>query len=248
MNKRFLLLAFAFLFIGKCLGQGLLQTDRPDQTEGVFIVGKKIFQIETGVLAAQNRGGKSNYLLPTTLLKYGLSDHFELQTIVDLVPENGSFGLSPVSLGFKANLAKEKGARPEIAVIGRVQVKNLSSPEFTSPKSLPMFRVAFQNTLSDVVVLGYNVGMQWNEMEKPSYILSASSNFHLSKELVLYAELFNSTRQNSLLNPIADMGLMYAIQNRFIVDASIGKYLNPNQEENLYVTVGFTTRFGYKER
>jgi hypothetical protein len=111
-----------------------------------------------------------------------------------------------------------------------------------------MFRVAFQNTLSDVVVLGYNVGMQWNEMEKPSYILSASSNFHLSKELVLYAELFNSTRQNSLLNPIADMGLMYAIQNRFIVDASIGKYLNPNQEENLYVTVGFTTRFGYKER
>jgi hypothetical protein len=248
MNKKLLLIAFAFLFFGKCLGQSLLQTDRPDQTEGVFIVGKKIFQIETGVLAAQNRGGKSNYLLPTTLLKYGLSDNFELQTIVDLVQENGSFGLSPISLGFKANLAKEKGARPEIAVIGRVQVKNLSSREFTSPKSLPMFRVAFHNTLSNVVVLGYNLGMQWNEFEKPSYILSASSNFHLNQKLTLYTELFNHTRENSLLNPIADLGAMYAIQNRYILDASLGKYLNTNQEENLYFSVGFTTRFGYQER
>ena len=248
MNKKLIFLACAFLFFGKCLGQGLLQTDRPDQTEGVFIVGKKIFQVETGILVAQNRGGQSNYLFPTTLLKYGLSENFELQSVVDLVQENGAYGLSPVSLGFKANLLKEKGARPEIAVIGRVQVKNLSTREFTSPKSLPMFRIAFHNTLSNVVVLGYNVGMQWNEFEKPSYILSASSNFHLSKELVLYAELFNSTRENSLLNPIADIGAMYAIQNRFILDASIGKYLNPNQEENLYLTVGFTTRFGYKER
>ena len=248
MNKTLLLLSLVFLFIGKCLGQSLLQTDRPDHTEGVFSVGKKIFQIETGILATQNRSSNFSYLVPTTLLKYGLSDNFELQTVVDLVQENGSFGLSPVSLGFKANLAKEKGARPEIAVIGRVQVKNLSSREFTSPKSLPMFRIAFQNTLSEVVVLGYNVGMHWNEYERPSYILSASSNFHLNQKLTLYTELFNHTRENSLLNPIADLGAMYAIQNRYIVDASIGKYLNPNQEENLYVTIGFTTRFGYQER
>lgn len=248
MNKKLFLLSCVFLFGVKCLAQGLIQTDRPDQTEGVFIVGKKIFQLETGLLTAQNRSGERNYLLPTTLLKYGVSNNFELQTIVDLVQENGEFGLSPVSLGFKANLGKEKGARPEIAFIGRVQVKNLSGKEFNVNRSLAMFRIAFQNTLSDVVVLGYNLGMQWNEFEKPSYILSASSNFNISKELVLYAELFNFTQDNSLLNPIADMGAMYAIQNRFILDASIGKYLNPTLEEDVYLTIGFTTRFGHEKR
>ncbi len=247
MNKKLLLIAFAFLFGIKCLAQGLIQTDRPDQTEGVFIVGKKIFQIETGVLAAQNRGGESNYLLPTTLLKYGLSDNFELQSVVDVSSSNGNFGLIPVSLGFKANLWKEKGILPEFAVIGRVQLINLGTKESRLTKNVPMVRLAFQNNLSPLFVLGYNLGVQWYEFEKPGYIVSSSLNYHLNKKATLYAELFNETSTTAFFNPIADLGAMVLVSKELIIDASIGKYLNESEGSSFYYTLGLTTRVDFNK-
>lgn len=232
----------------KVISQELIQTDRPDQTEGVFIVDKNTLQVETGFFAGKNQDGTYNYLIPTALLKFGINEHLELQSLIDIININGKYGFSPVALGFKANFVKEKGIRPEIALISRVQIKNLGSKEYNINRTLTMFRVAFQNTLSDLVVLGYNVGMQWNEFEKPSYILSVSSNFNVSKTLTLYGELFNFTSEESFLNPIVDFGGMYTIKNRVIVDAAFGKHLNPSNDQNFYLTVGLTTRFGFQKK
>lgn len=248
MIKKSILLTILALFSREVLSQELIQTDRPDQTEGVFVVDKRTLQIETGFLAGKNQDQTYNYLIPTALLKFGLAKNFELQSVIDVISINGKYGFSPVALGFKANFLKEKGLRPEIALIGRVQIKNLGGKEYNINRTLTMFRVAFQNTLSDLVVLGYNVGMQWNEFEKPSYILSVSSNFNLSRQLTLYTELFNFTSEDSFLNPIVDFGGMYAFKNRFIVDGAFGKHLNPSNNQNFYFTLGFTTRFKFQKK
>ncbi|RIW17460.1 transporter [Algoriphagus lacus] len=246
--KKAFLLTLLILFSEKLFSQELIQTDRPDQTEGVFVVDKKTLQIETGFFVGKNRDQTYNYIIPTTLLKYGITKNLELQSIIDVINIQGKYGVAPVALGFKANFVKEKGIRPEIALIGRAQVKNLGGQEYKINKTLTMFRVAFQNTLSDLVVLGYNFGMQWNEFEKPSYILSVTSNFNLSRQLTVYTELFNFTSEQSFLNPIVDFGGMYSFKNRFIVDAAIGKHLNPSNQQNFFFTLGFTTRFSFLKK
>lgn len=232
----------------KVISQELIQTDRPDQTEGVFIVDKNTLQVEAGFFAGKNYDGTYNYLIPTTLLKFGINKNLEIQSLIDVINVNGKYGMSPLSLGFKANFVKEKGILPEIALISRVQIKNLGGEEYNINRTLTMFRIAFQNTLSDFVVLGYNVGMQWNEFEKPSYVLSVSSNFNLSKRLTLYGEVFNISSEESFLNPIVDFGGMYIINNRIIVDASFDKYLNYSNGQNFFLTTGITTRFGFKKK
>ena len=248
MIKKLIFLSILALISVKGLSQKLIQTDRPDQTEGVFVVDKKTLQAETGFFAGINQDQTYNYLIPTVLLKFGVAKDFELQSIIDIININGNYGLSPVALGFKANLLKEKGLRPEIAFIGRAQIKNLGREEYKINRTLTMFRIAFQNTLSNLVVVGYNVGMQWNEFEKPSAIMSVSTNFNLSKQFTLYTELFNFTSETSFLNPIFDFGGMFAFKNRFIVDGAFGKHLKSSNNQNYYFTIGFTTRFNFQKK
>jgi hypothetical protein len=236
------------IFSEKAISQELIQTDRPDQTEGVFIVDKNTLQVETGFFAGKNQDGTYNFLIPTALLKFGINKHLELQSLIDIININGKYGFSPVALGFKANFVKEKGIRPEIALISKVQIKNLGSKEYNINRTLTMFRVAFQNTLSDLVVVGYNVGMQWNEFEKPSALMSVSTNFNISKQLTLYTELFNFTSEASFLNPVFDFGGMLAFKNRFILDGAFGKYLYLSNNQNYYFTLGFTTRFNFQNK
>lgn len=243
--RGFLFLSFLFLCVEKATAQDLLQTDRPDQTEGVFVVGKKTLQVETGFYAGKNRDQTHNYLIPTALIKFGIAKNLELQSLIDIININGDFGLSPVALGFKANFLKEKKNRPEISLIGRIQVKELGSKEYQINRTLSMFRIAFQNTVSDLYVVGYNVGMQWNEFEKPSYVMSVSNNFNLSKKLILFAEFFNFTSEETALNPIIDAGFLYSIKNCIILDGAFGKHLNNANNQNYYFTLGFTTRFSF---
>lgn len=246
--ERLALLVMLVLFSEKIFSQELIQTDRPDQTEGVFVVDKKTFQIETGFFAGKNQDKTHTFLTPTSLLKFGVAKNLEIQSVIDVITVNGNYGLSPVALGFKANFLKEKGIRPEISLIGRAQIKNLGSKEYNLNRTLTMFRIAFQNTLSDLLVLGYNVGMQWNEFEKPSYILSTSTNFNVSKRLTLFAEVFNFTNKESFLNPIVDFGGMYSFKNRFIVDAAFGKQFNKANNLDYYFNLGLTTRFSFRKK
>ncbi len=247
MNKKLFLFACVFLFGVKCLAQGLIQTDRPDQTEGVFIVKKNTLQFESGYFHEVLNNRSSLRILPTSLIKYGVSENFEIQSQVDVSSSSGNFGLIPVSLGFKANLWKEKGILPEFAVIGRVQLKNLGTKESRLTKNVPMVRLAFQNNLSPLFVLGYNLGVQWSEFEKPSYIVSSSLNYHLNKKATLYAELFNETSTATFFNPIADLGAMVLVSKELIIDASIGKYLNESKGSSFYYTLGLTTRLDFNK-
>lgn len=246
MIKKAIVVILLSLFSEKVISQELIQTDRPDLTEGVFVVDKKTLQIETGFFTGKNLDHSNNYVIPTVLLKFGIAKNLELQSIIDIISVNGNYGLSPVAIGFKANLLKEKGRRPEIALIGRAQIKNLGGEKYKINKTLTMFIVAFQNTLSDIIVIGYNVGMQWNEYEKPSAVMSVSTNFNLSNRFTLFTELFNFTNEVSILNPTLDFGGMYSFKNRFIFDGAFGKNLKGSNNQNYFFTLGFTTRFNFQ--
>ena len=77
MAQKFILLACAFLIGGNCLAQDLIQTDRPDHTEGVFIIKKNTIQLESGFYHEVLKSKSSLMFVPTSLIKFGVSKNFE---------------------------------------------------------------------------------------------------------------------------------------------------------------------------
>ena len=244
--KPFLFFCF-FLFCAKSFSQGVIQTDRPDHTEGVFIVDKNTLQIESGFLKEFQKNDLPHRLISASLIKYGISKNFEIQSVVDVVSENGNLGILPLSLGFKANFWKEKGPIPEFALIARRQLKNFGTKDYRIDNNHSMIRLAFQNHLSSHVVVGYNTGIQWNDFDKPSYILSSSVNVNLSANATFYAEFFNETSTTAFFNPIVDVGAMVHLHKDVIVDVAMGKYLYEAEDTSFYYTLGLTTRLDFRK-
>jgi hypothetical protein len=85
-----------------------IQTDRPDQTECPFIVPKNYLQFENGFSYEKNTKDSNEYVIPSTLTKFGINDHFELRLITEYVIQNQDLdkvsGIVPVLIGFKARL------------------------------------------------------------------------------------------------------------------------------------------------
>jgi hypothetical protein len=90
-----------------------IQTDRPDQTECPFIVPKDHFQMETGFLYEQTDKNTQSVSAPSILFKYGLNERLELRLITEFTTiksgESTVSGLNPLTIGFKINIAQEKG-------------------------------------------------------------------------------------------------------------------------------------------
>jgi hypothetical protein len=248
MIKKIFYLFLICLSCNNIFGQEPIQTDRPDQTEGVFIVPKNYLQIESGFNLEKNKNTENTYFLPTTLLKFGLCKNFEFQTEINAFSsEERKYGILPISLGFKLNLLKEKGVLPEIALIGRFMFKDLATNQFKGNENLPMFRFSFQNTITDKFSIGYNLGMQWEEnVSKPSYVFTLSNGYAISDSFSIFAEFFNSTNEKKN-KQIVDVGFVKQLNDNFILDFAIGKHFN-NEEQDFYALIGFTTRFNLNKR
>jgi hypothetical protein len=246
-----ILLTIAGLWLSQsCYSQDSLQTDRPDQTEGTFIVPENFLQIESGFNWDKVEGRQNALLLPTNLLKFGISDFFEVQACVDFfLDEENNFGMLPISLGVKTQLLKERKYIPEIALIARVQTNNWSSKRFANKNWLPMFRLAFNNTVNDRFSVGYNLGMQWNDGDSdesifPTYVITLCPGFNINNKLSAYIEGYTNLTKNHA-DYIVDAGCTYQVHNNCIIDFSVGKYLGTT-DRDFYCQIGFTTRINCK--
>src|SRR5262245_41988755 len=108
-------------------------TDRPDQTESPFIVPARHFQAETGFIFEHANDNERSFVYPTVLSKYGLGGNFELRLVTNIIntqtEKETVAGLTPVAVGFKVNIVKEKGIIPTTSFIG-----HLSIPTFAAEK------------------------------------------------------------------------------------------------------------------
>lgn len=144
-----------------------LETDRPDQTESPYIVPLHFFQGEFGFNLVNNKNDVRQLVLPNSLLKYGLTNRFELRLAIspyteelqDISSKKKSFLLEPVELGTKIRLFEEKGLRPKTSLIVHIGLPFAGSHVFRSVPLVYAATFTLQNTLSEAVALGYNLGM-----------------------------------------------------------------------------------------
>lgn len=230
--------------------QSSIETDRPDQSETPVIVPKKYFQAELG-FEKENSGDRNYRLLhPTALLKYGISNRAELRLeinpiteYVHLIPNPvKTTGIEPVVIGSKISLFEEKKARPKTSLILHMGLPFLATKNLRTPHLQPSFRLAMQNSITNKIALGYNVGAEWDGTNPaPSWLYTFAPGFTLSQKWYAYIEAFGFIQKAELPQHNLDMGFAYSINNNMKVDLSGGIGLSKTSFKN-YVALGFSFR------
>ena len=229
-----------------------LVTDRPDATESSSVVGTGVFQLETGFLFVEE---DSTDTLESfgTLLRIGLSNHFEARIAWDGhidIGSSGPDGIGDAELGFKYFLQKEDGTRPEAALIVHTSVP-VGDDAFTTDASDPSFLLSFAHTTSESTSLGYNIGASLETMEDgfggettlASLDYSMAFGFDVAERVGGYIEIFGSQGLSADGDPIhLDGGFTYLLDDDTQFDFFVGAGLNDDAPD-WFVGIGFAKRW-----
>ncbi len=258
--------AVCLLLISTCLAQAqkanskskptipVIETDRPDQTETPYLTAEKHLQFEWGITHTQVDKNSSEFLSPTLLSKYAFNSNFEirliteLSTLKDKTINSSITGLAPVQIGGKIRLAEEHSWLPKTSLIFHFALPKLASKNLRANKVAPNFRFVMQNTISNKVALGYNIGAEWDGYsDRPTYIYTFAPGFNLSDRLYYYIEAFGfiPSTTGEFAQHSMDMGFAYKLNNDVKFDVSGGVGLN-KYTPSWYVAVGGSLRIDLK--
>lgn len=223
-----------------------IQLDRPDQTECPFITPIKYIQAENGINVEKEGNSITTLVVPTILWKYGINSNFELRLITEvnsiIKPEIKQTGFLPVTIGFKANLFKEKGIIPLTSFIGHITTAKTGHNDFNSKFIAPSFRFTMQHTLSDNATLAYNLGTEWDgETAFPTYIYTLTNGIGLGEKTGFYYEIYGFIPQNKKAEHLFDCGFTYLLNYDIMCDISGGAKFDDISTN--YLSLGFSYRF-----
>lgn len=243
-----------FIAVGGFSQTEKIDTDRPDQTESPYTVPGKWVQFEMGFLRERDRQSgnyKSIYFeYPTLLTKYGIGKRFELRLITGLASlkeevVNGTStasGLHNLQLGGKVNIFKEKKIAPMVSLIAHYDFARFRKWYKDSVDGVN-FRFTIQKTLTPLVGLGLNLGMEWERFgSPPAYIYTFAPGFNLSEKWYAYIELFGSVWKNDDPEHSIDGGIAYYLNPNLKLDISAGFGINKKAPDN-YIAIGASFRF-----
>lgn len=222
-----------------------IQTDRPDQTETPFTVPKNHFQMENGFSFEQTDHMTQSFTQPSSLLKYGLNDHFEVGLVMEFVTiksDKVTSGLKPVTVRFKERITDEKGIIPSTSFIGYLTIPNFATDNLKVTYFAPAFRFTMQHTLSEKFSLGYNLGAEWDgESPVPVFIYTLETGYSISDKVGAYVEIYGFVSQELQADHRFDCGLSYLLRPNVLFDISGGVGITDNSPD-YYLALGFSFR------
>ncbi len=229
------------------IGPSPIETDRPDQTETASLVPVGYFQLETGFSIEDTEPGFI-YTHPSALLKYGVSENFEVRVIAEYIniqrePNPNVDGMLPLRVGLKTKLFNQNGIIPKAALLGHITLPGIASEQFRESFFAPDLRLAFLHAF-DRFSVSYNVGAEWDGFTpRPDFIYSLSLGVNIVGGLGIFVEGYGRVpQQREDDNELRmDAGLTYLINNDVQVDLSGGIGLTDNAPEK-YVALGLSFR------
>lgn len=156
-----------------CWGQNeeAIQADRPDQSDGIHILNPGSFQLETGFIF-EHTDKKLYDIIQSTLLRYGVGPNWEFRILInegftsDDAFKTPSFGLDPISISAKVALLSQQQIIPAITLVTYLQLPFAASKKNKVDYYAPTVLLAFENEVNSRFVLGYNIGISWDGIEK----------------------------------------------------------------------------------
>jgi Putative MetA-pathway of phenol degradation len=250
---------FLFLFYSYCYAQDTthINTDRPDQSDGAYIVHPNIFQFETG--AYLNTLDEYNQaLVQSSMLRYGLIKRVELRLLFEVASLNNQYyhsvesGLLPLALCSKIALVKHKarsdgsvgrGIIPDITLSGYLRLPFTASKNFKPAYYSSTGLLVFQHYLSDDLTLAYNAGLSRSGDDKTiSYPVTAVLIYAPEEHFSFFAEYYAFYQPEHIPSNNIDIGFLYCIKHHMQFDIALGTLLLPKAKNN-FVTLGFSYRF-----
>jgi hypothetical protein len=246
MRLNFILLVTLFIPGLVCAQDKLneISVDRPGIAESPFTVAPKKFQLETG-FEYYKRTNEVVEFLPVTLFRTGISQAAELRVTVKNIhqkrPGLDVIGFSPLSLGIKTHIIREKGWIPEMDILADVIVpvgKSSLQPQNLGHDIL----LLFQNELGEKTSLNYNLGLIWDGIaESEMYTSSFCLNYLTTDRIGLFIEYFNFIRKADSREHGLDGGFTFLILPLIQADFSAGISLTDGKP-NHFVSTGISFR------
>ena len=241
MNLKFCLSTITLILSFTIFSQ--ISTDRPDQTEGTFVLDKGIAQIESGWTFDTDLGSLN------TLLRIGTFNGIELRINTNIISGtedmSGLFPeLSNLEVGAKFNLLNKTSSSTKVSLLTHLA---LGVGDYNNEGILS--RLLFSHDLSESVQLAYNLGYNKyfeNNIEVNStgifvYSLVLSKSFG---PVGTFIEVFGDNGSNQTQSNW-DLGLTYLIKDNLQADISYGNGINNDLS---YLSIGAAWNFSTKSK
>ncbi|SEP79596.1 Putative MetA-pathway of phenol degradation [Solimonas aquatica] len=181
-----LLLAGAALLAcarGHADGLDAISTDRPDTVESSLTVGRHRLQLETSVAYEHDAqdGESSDTWSAPTLLRYGVSDSWELRIETDgplherldrAAGETNASGMGDLALGLKHHLRDREDSQWSRALLLHLDLPS-GDGHWKGHKHRPSLRYVAEHDLGENAGFGIMPGLVYNTDDSRDYYLSA---------------------------------------------------------------------------
>lgn len=209
--------------------QAQIITDRPDQTESSSVIGSGNFQIESGFLLETDHNNNKNILLPTNLLRFGLSDQLELRLVNEFSmvaeeQETTFSGMNDLQIGVKLSLTNDESKSTQIAILDHLIVPSGSNNLTDNSYGIShKFSVSHEVPNFD---LGYNIGYDYFEGGSDALTYSLALGKAIHEKMSVYIEPYGSWENLETFQLNADSGFTYLMKENLQADFSFGLGLN----------------------
>ncbi len=222
-----------FLVTTNCTGQvNNINTDRPDQSDGVYTITKNKLQLENGITVAKET------FINNFMLRYGVTPSTEIRILIDAGKEGGISGLKPITFSIKQRVLKQRKIIPAITFVGYVSFEKLASKNFQSNRIPFEVKLAFENELSDKFSLGYNLGTSNNFTD---INITMGLSYAPTDKILTFVEYFSTVTTQTTEHNI-DFGIMFLVKPQLQLDIACGRSIF-NTEERLFATLGVSYLF-----
>ena len=229
-----------------------METDRPDQTESSSVVPVKHLQIETGFVFEKDdlgiQGEIQSLALASTLMRYGLTDRFELRLGSEYKidkfkakdDESTIQGLNSVDFGTKIFLLEENRLMPETAVLFHLNLP-VGSENLVADRVQPSLVLSMSHALTESIGFGYNIGPEYTAEDDLIWFYSAAMGFDIANKLGMFTEIYGDFGRSTTTLYLFDAGFTYLLNNNLQLDTAAG-YAFTDEAADWFFNFGVTFR------
>ncbi|HEY9542659.1 transporter, partial [Prevotella sp.] len=177
--------------------------DCPGATTGPDIMPLWKVDWETGFAHEWNRRNGAHertWTINTSTFRWGLTRNAELRLQLDEsathTPEGSYAGISTAAIGTKIKMFDGAGALPKVAFLGTLLIPGGSHSDYLPPHVGIQTHLLFENELSDLFSLGYDIGAEWSgNTDNPDAFFGVCLTYQPDDKLSFFVESYN--RYNS---------------------------------------------------
>lgn len=212
--------------------EGVINPDRPDQSEGVYVLPRGQFQIEDGFTC------QPGVLAQNLMLRCGLLSSTEIRLSSDIEKSAQGILVDNIVLSAKQRLIEAQGWIPALTLVGYLACDLQAGAEL-SPDLLASFE--YELGRSDWA-FDSNIGVN-NRFRNG--IVTAQLNGPVVGRLSAFAEYYALLSKDEVPSHNLDVGLMYTLSPNFQIDLAAGRGLK--SDADCFLTFGFAYRIHFRD-